>query len=139
LLLFYTGILSVEIKRHARSSIRLIFSPVFNQYYLLVAFPIMAIGISFLMMPLAHAQYGDLVPTATPEQLEKCKKLDIEPNECSDNSILEKLGRCLGPNCGASPPPMLDAVTLSTIVGSGIAFVIGILAVRKIRKVRKSD
>jgi hypothetical protein len=95
----------------------------------------MAIGISFLMMPLAHAQYGDLVPTATPEQLEKCKKLDIEPNQCSDNSILLKQRHFTGPN----PPSSIDGVVFTTLAGSAAALAVGIFAIRKIRKVRKSD
>ena len=67
---------------------------------------------------------------ATPEQLEECKTLGIKPERCSDIEILK---RCLGPNCGKeSSLPMLDPITLSIIIGSGIALVAGVFAVRKI-------
>lgn len=90
--------------------------------------------------------YGRLGPTdnattiPTPEQLKECKTLGIDPDQCSDITILGK--RCLGgPNspCGgvARLPPELDPFTLSILIGCGVAFVTGIFAVKKIRKVRK--
>jgi len=92
------------------------------------------------MTQIAHAQYGNPSVNTTQEQLEECKKLDIAPEQCSDNTILAKLGRCLGPNCGIdTPPPTLDTITVSIMIGSGIALVTGIFAVRKIRKARKKD
>lgn len=99
----------------------------------------MFLSVGFLsLMPIVHAQYGSSNTTTTPEQFDECKRLGIEPDQCSDATILAKLGRCLGPNCGTgTPPPKLDPVSLSIMIGSGMAFVIGVLAVKKIRKVRK--
>ena len=73
---------------------------------------------------------------ATPEQLEECKTLGIKPEKCSDIEILRH--RCLGPNCGESSPPMLDPITLSIIIGSGITLVAGVFAVKKI-SIMKSE
>lgn len=75
---------------------------------------------------------------ATIQQLEECRRLGIELEQCSDTTIIAKLRPCLGLNCETeTPPPMLDPVSLSTMIGSGMALVIGIFAVKKIRKVRK--
>lgn len=81
--------------------------------------------------------YASTSTTSTPEQLEECKTLGIELDQCSEATILAKQ-RCTGPNCGVeSPPPILDTVSLSMIIGSGIALVAGMFAVRKLKKVRK--
>jgi len=81
---------------------------------------------------LASAQYNpNSTSVAIPEQLEECKKLGIKVEKCSDIEIAKH--RCLGPNCGKeSSPPLLDPITISIIIGSGIALVAGIFAVKKI-------
>ena len=107
---------------------------------MLAGWSILVLALSILgATALAYAQYGSSNSTATPEQLQECKKLGIEPEQCSDYTILAK-SRCLGPNCGGNtPPPKLDTITLSTMIGSGIALGVGIFVVRKIRKVRKEE
>jgi hypothetical protein len=62
------------------------------------------------MMPLAHAQYGGPAVNATQEQLEECKRLGIEPEQCSDTTILAKQRFFIGPN---PPSPTFDGVVSS--------------------------
>jgi hypothetical protein len=96
----------------------------------------MVIGIGVLsMMPSVYGQYDqywNLNSTATPEQLEFCKKNGINPEQCSESAILAKQ------RIGFDPPtPTFDGVIVLTMIGSGVALVIGVLAVTKIRKVKK--
>jgi hypothetical protein len=99
------------------------------------------IGLAMLM-PSAFAQYDKPDVNATQEQLEGCKRLDIPPEQCSDNTILAKT-RCLGgigaPCGGGSTLPKLDPVVLSILIGSGAALVTGTLYVRRVRRVRKKN
>jgi len=99
----------------------------------------MAIGISVLTaMPIAHAQYVDpLDPNApaTPEQLRYCKTHDIPAEQCTQNAILAKERVFIGPN---PSPQTFDGKVFAMMLGSGVALVVGIFAVRKIRKVRKN-
>ena len=88
----------------------------------------------------AHAQlYGNSNRVTTPEQFEECRRLGLEPEKCTEQEILSQ--HCLGgPNspCGGTGrPPDLDPVVLSILVGSGVAFVIGILSVKRIRKLKR--
>jgi hypothetical protein len=85
----------------------------------------------------AYAQlYGNANPVTTSEQFEQCKILGIGPQKCTEQEILSRY--CLGgPNsqCGGTGrPPDLDSAVLSILVGSGVAFVMGILYVRRIGK-----
>jgi hypothetical protein len=97
----------------------------------------MVLGVSILTtLPIAYAQYGVSKSPPTPEQLAECKRLGIEPDQCSDSTILAKQRIFIGPN---PPSPTFDGLVFATMIGSGVALVIGIFAVRKIRKVRKSD
>ncbi|HKU49516.1 MAG TPA: hypothetical protein VJP79_06175 [Nitrososphaera sp.] len=73
-----------------------------------------------------------------PQQLDKCKTLGIEPENCNEKEILSHL--CIGaigaPCGGTGRPPELDPVVLSVIIGCGVAFAIGTIAIIKIRNVR---
>lgn len=82
-----------------------------------------------ITMSVAYAQLSDSFPT--PRQLEECKKLGIAPDQCSEAAILAA-PRTSG--SVQSPPPELGPVMLSIFVGSGAALVVGVLAVRKMRK-----
>jgi hypothetical protein len=95
---------------------------------------------TFPLMLNAYAQlYGNTNPVTTSEQFEKCKILGIEPQKCTEQEILSRY--CLGgPNspCGGmSRPPDLDPVVLPILVGSGVAFVMSILSVRRIGKFKR--
>jgi hypothetical protein len=84
------------------------------------------------MMPIVDAQYGAPAGNATQELFEECTRLGIEPDRCSQNAILAK--QRIGPN---PLSPTFDGVVFATMIGSGVALVIGVLAVTKIRKVKK--
>jgi hypothetical protein len=97
--------------------------------------------ISILITPsIAYAQMLSYVAsTAAPEQLEECRTLEIDPEQYSEATILAKQ-RYTGPNCWVeSLLPILDTVSLSLIIGSGIALIAGMFAVRKIKKVKKNS
>ena len=100
----------------------------------------MVIGVGTLsMMPSVYGQYDqywNLNSTVTAEQSELCEKNGIAPEQCTQNAILLKQRIFIGPN---PPSPTFDGVVFATMIGSGVALVIGIFAVRKIRKVGKSS
>jgi hypothetical protein len=100
-----------------------------------------ALGLQFTLQE-AEAQYYDTSDSyTTPEQLDECKTLGIEPERCSEEEIMKT--RCLGgvgaPCGGTSRPPELDSTTLYVLFGSGIAFMLGSLTVMKIRKSSRSN
>lgn len=107
-----------------------------------IAWPVivllLVVGNVTATMSFAYAQAPSSTPAPTAEQLQECKTLGIDAKQCSEATILAKQ-RCLGPDCGveSTQQPALDPITLSIIVGSGIALIVGVLAVKRLRKVRK--
>ena len=71
------------------------------------------------------------MPIPTPEQLEFCENNGIAPEQCTQNAILAKQRYVVGPN---PPAPAFDGVVFATMIGSGLAFLVRIIFVRKLRK-----
>ena len=73
----------------------------------------------------------------TLEMIKECNDLDIRAEKCSEQEILKHL--CLGMYCGsrASERPLLDPVVAEILAGSGAAFVASIVAVKKLKGVKR--
>ena len=83
-------------------------------------------------MPIAHAQYfGGGAGTLTQKQLDYCNENNISP--CTQANILKNERVYIGPPREVSPP-MFNGLILSTLIGSGIALLIGVVYVKRIKK-----
>lgn len=80
-----------------------------------------------LLVP-AFAQSGP-----TPEQLEECSELGIDPEKCSEQAILSKY--CIGPNeaCNRPTEVKVDTALIPIFAGIAIAFAAGVIYVQKSR------
>ena len=109
------------------SNIRFFITASLYTVALIVAWCAIIVSTSVMaMMPIAHAQYFD-PNSPTPEQLEYCKIHDIPAERCSQETILEKERVYIGP---PKTPPTFDGLLLSTMIGSGVALLVGIFLLR---------
>jgi hypothetical protein len=82
-------------------------------------------------MPIVHAQYfGGGGEKPTEEQLDYCSRNNISP--CTQDNILKNERVYIGPPREVSPP-MFNSLILSTMIGAGIALLIGVIFMKRIK------
>jgi hypothetical protein len=119
-----------------------------KRFLILLLFATMIIQFSIVSYnadDIAFAQYYQPgTSTATPTQLQECKKLGISSDNCNDLTILQK-ERCLGGEEAAcsefspgSPRNADYSILLYVLIGLVIAFVVGIIIIKKISASKKA-
>ncbi len=112
-----------------------------EKHIALLSMATIAIALSFTMF--VNTAFAQTNPTPTPAQLQECHSLGIPAGQCSDLTIKSKLIPRIcyvpcntAPSSGGSPASNFDP-TVFVLVGLAIAFAAGIVAVKKLGRVRK--